>query len=533
MLEGSELIPSVSISPSANIKWIKSLFEKYVSKCDLESYTLPCDDDATVVVGISGGADSAVLSLLVACYLAPSYDVRFLFSDTGAEPESAYATIEKIEEITGIKVERIAYKHTLFEMIEAAGGFLPSHRDRTCTGQLKAVPTIKYLKQFDKCINLAGIRVDEADREGLKFVYSMEKDREKENSLSAFPFVDLGINKEAVFDILHKTIGIPETYRFRSRSGCYACFMQRNQELVGMFFERPDYFEKTAGYERLSDADKARWPMQDILRDQGVRGYYPVPKFVDINTPLKERAEYPEPVRGKAKKDADTMDMFSNEQEKVRMYAAFALYIHPMMGMYETKHNGVYQQHFISFSTSRGGLVSALGNYVDFKKSTPDPAVKHEHMHIIMVAIDFPGEVLDSEKPSKESYTWKSDVAYKQIAHIVTHIQATLEYKQACEELADAKHEAVMADKRGDISGYFHSYEMAQRAAWQKYKAKRSMPQGEVVWEALYRAKERVKDNQQLGLEMDEAQPASFKKSKMRGGIEYDDAARMCIACSF
>ncbi|KZX74616.1 hypothetical protein A3715_17340 [Oleiphilus sp. HI0009] len=410
--------------------------------------------------------------------------------------------------------------------------FLPSQRARSCTSQLKAAPTIKYLKQFDKCINLAGIRADEADRKGLQLAYSMEKDREKENSLSAFPFVDLGINKNAVFDILHQTIGIPETYRFRSRSGCYACFMQRNQELVGMFFERPDYFEKTASYEKLSDADKARWPMQDILRDQGVRGYYPVPKFVDINTPLKERKEYPEPVLGKANKDADTMDMFSEEQEKVRMYAAFALYIHPMMGMYETKHHGVYQQHFISFSTSRAGLQSALGTYVDFKKNTPDPAVNPDQMHVIMVAIDFPENVLDKEKPSKDSYTWKSNVAYAQIAHIVTHIQSTLEYKQACEELADAKYDALQADKKGDMDSYFHAYEMAKRAAWQKYKAKRSKPEGSVVWEALYRPKEVIKDNEQLGLMMDDVQPVSFKKSKMSDGIEYDDAARMCIACS-
>ncbi|KZX85194.1 hypothetical protein A3715_17345 [Oleiphilus sp. HI0009] len=123
MLAEQVIIPAVSISPSVNLNWIKSLFEKYVSKCALESYKLPCDDDATVIVGISGGADSSCLAMLVACYIAPFYSVRFVFSDTGAEPESCYSTIDKIEELTGIKVERIAHKHNLFEMIEAGGGF--------------------------------------------------------------------------------------------------------------------------------------------------------------------------------------------------------------------------------------------------------------------------------------------------------------------------------------------------------------------------------------------------------------------------
>ena len=84
---------------------IKTVFEEHIAKHLLETYRLPIDDDRQVLVGISGGADSAVLALFVAIYLKPHYpNIMFVFTDTGAETDSCYETLATIESITGISI---------------------------------------------------------------------------------------------------------------------------------------------------------------------------------------------------------------------------------------------------------------------------------------------------------------------------------------------------------------------------------------------------------------------------------------------
>lgn len=155
-------------------------------------------------------------------YLAPHYpDIEFLFTDTKAEPESCYETLDKIEALTGITIQRIVPTKGLHELIDKYNGFLPNTKARWCTRQLKIEPLMKYMSSLKTGyvhVSLSGIRYDEPNRDGIKFVHSME------NSNALFPFVDLKITKSMVFDILHNTIGVPSTYSFRSRSGCYSCF---------------------------------------------------------------------------------------------------------------------------------------------------------------------------------------------------------------------------------------------------------------------------------------------------------------------
>ena len=205
--------------PEINVAFIRSLFEAHVNREILEGYRLPISNpECHIVVGLSGGADSTVLAIFVAVYLAPLYpNIHFLFTDTKAEPESCYSTLDKVEGITGFVIDRIVPEHGLFELINEYNGFLPSIKKRWCTARLKIEPLKQYMKGLNhsgEFIHLAGIRADEPSRDGISFSYELE------NSKAGFPFIDLGITKTMVFDILRQSTGIPSTYQYRNRSGC-------------------------------------------------------------------------------------------------------------------------------------------------------------------------------------------------------------------------------------------------------------------------------------------------------------------------
>jgi hypothetical protein len=77
----------------------------------------------------------------------------------------------------------------------------------------------------------------------------------KPNIIPVYPFRDDGIDREGVGKILTDAgIGLPDYYRWRTRSGCYFCFFQRKHEWVRLFDEHPDLFAKAVEYE-----DKVRY----------------------------------------------------------------------------------------------------------------------------------------------------------------------------------------------------------------------------------------------------------------------------------
>jgi hypothetical protein len=87
-----------------------------------------------------------------------------------------------------------------------------------------------------------GIRADE-NRKG--YISS------KPNIEPVYPFVDDGMVKSDVYDILEESgIELPSFYEYRSRSGCYFCFFQSKEEWVGLLETHPDLFELAKTYEK-------------------------------------------------------------------------------------------------------------------------------------------------------------------------------------------------------------------------------------------------------------------------------------------
>ena len=193
------------------------------------------------VLGLSGGKDSAALAIFIKDQYPEIHDkVEYFFSDTGAELPEAYEFLDKLETYLGKPIVRLGTGREFDHWLKVHNDMLPSARARWCTRTMKIKPFEEFVGD-DPAISYIGIRADE-NREGY---ISTKKTIE-----AVFPFIDDGYVKADIFRLLEDTVGIPEYYRWRSRSGCYFCFFQRQDEWLGLKENHPELFEKAKQYEQ-------------------------------------------------------------------------------------------------------------------------------------------------------------------------------------------------------------------------------------------------------------------------------------------
>ncbi|MEM1268482.1 MAG: phosphoadenosine phosphosulfate reductase family protein [Bacteroidota bacterium] len=214
------------------------------------------------IVAFSGGKDSSALAI----YLhdperwrralgksglsprPPLVDAEYVFCDTGTELDETYDYLDRLEAYLGRSIQRLSAEappdKTPFDHhLQLFGGFLPSAQMRWCTRKLKLEPYEKYVGEAP-VISYVGIRADEK-REGYIST--------KPNITSIFPFKEDGIVKSDVYRILDESgVGMPDYYKWRSRSGCYFCFFQRRSEWVGLMENHPHLFERAKAYEKIN-----------------------------------------------------------------------------------------------------------------------------------------------------------------------------------------------------------------------------------------------------------------------------------------
>lgn len=201
-----------------------------------EKFTKHLDDDRyRHVLGLSGGKDSAALAI----YIMENYPevhakVEYFFTDTGAELTEAYEFLDKLEAYLGKEIVRLSNDREFEHWLKVNNGLLPSPQIRWCTKTMKIKPFEKFVGD-DPVISYIGIRADEF-RDG----YISQKDTIK----AVFPFIEDGLVRDDIFQLLEDTVGIPEYYEWRSRSGCYFCFFQRQDEWLGLKRRHPDLFNK-------------------------------------------------------------------------------------------------------------------------------------------------------------------------------------------------------------------------------------------------------------------------------------------------
>ncbi|ATX81724.1 3'-phosphoadenosine 5'-phosphosulfate sulfotransferase (PAPS reductase)/FAD synthetase [Mariprofundus ferrinatatus] len=224
------------------------------------------------VLGISGGKDSAALAI----YLRDKVpDMEYFFTDTGAELDETLDFIERLEAYLGKRIDRLSPERDFEHFLKLYGNFLPSPRARWCTRELKLKPFEKWIGD-DQVVSYVGIRADE-NREGYVST--------KPNIKAVFPFKEDGLIKEDIFRILEESgVGVPEYYKWRSRSGCYFCFFQRKKEWIGLLNTHPELFEKAMAFEKFDEESGKRftWNQKESLEEL-------VARASDIDMVMNER----------------------------------------------------------------------------------------------------------------------------------------------------------------------------------------------------------------------------------------------------
>lgn len=210
------------------------------------------------IMGLSGGKDSTALAVLLNQH--PDYaglEIEYFFCDTHKELPETYEYLDRIEARLGIKIERLESERGFDHWLDVYGGALPSPQMRWCTKQMKIKPLERFIGD-DEAVSYIGIRADE-NRDG----YISKKPSIK----PVFPFKEHGLVKADIFRLLEESgIGVPDYYKWRSRSGCFFCFFQRKYEWVMLSKEHPDLFAEAVRYEQdHSDGRNYSWTERETL----------------------------------------------------------------------------------------------------------------------------------------------------------------------------------------------------------------------------------------------------------------------------
>ena len=219
------------------------------------------------LLGLSGGKDSSALAVYMRDRVP---EMEYFFSDTGKELPETYEFLDRLEVFLGKPIVRLNMdpdpntNRDFDHWLTLYGGLLPSSQVRWCTVNLKIRPFEEYVGE-DKAYHYIAIRADE-DRVG----YKPPQTSSLRNIEPKYPFKEDGIAKEDVYRILEESgLGLPDYYKWRTRSGCYFCFFQRKSEWVGLLEQHPDLFELAKGYEKFNPetGERFTWSQGESLEE--------------------------------------------------------------------------------------------------------------------------------------------------------------------------------------------------------------------------------------------------------------------------
>lgn len=211
------------------------------------------------ILALSGGKDSTALAIYMKGRVP---DMEYVFCDTEKELPETYAYLDRLQVYLGREIKRLKHDGLGFDgLLRMRRGFLPSPQARWCTEYLKIKPYERYVGD-SPIVSYVGIRADERHRKGYVST--------KPNITARFPFIEDGLVKADVLRILQESgLGIPEYYRWRSRSGCFFCFFQQRREWVGLLENHPDLYAQAMEYEKEDAATGERytWVQGESLAD--------------------------------------------------------------------------------------------------------------------------------------------------------------------------------------------------------------------------------------------------------------------------
>lgn len=223
---------------------------------------VPATTDRPVrhILSLSGGKDSTALAIYMRDRIP---ELEYVFCDTGEELPETYEYLDKLEVYLGKSIHRLNPDRPFSHYLKIYRGVLPDARTRWCTRKLKIEPFERFVGD-DICHSYIGIRADEPHRKGYIST--------KPNITPQYPFIENGITKSDVFEILKESgLGLPEYYAWRSRSGCYFCFFQQRVEWVGLLENHPDLYAKSIDFETEKEnpdtGERYTWSSKESLKE--------------------------------------------------------------------------------------------------------------------------------------------------------------------------------------------------------------------------------------------------------------------------
>ena len=198
------------------------------------------------ILGLSGGKDSAALAVHMN-QRHPELNIEYFFTDTGYELKETYDFLNKLKTRLDKPIHYINPRNSFDYFLKKYNNFLPSATARWCTIEMKLKSMEAWLKpaldEGQEIITYVGIRYDERGRVGYKPTNDLIK--------AKFPFIEDCIDKDGVMEILESSgLGLPDYYKWRSRSGCTFCFFQKRSEWIGLKENHPVAWEHAKSLEK-------------------------------------------------------------------------------------------------------------------------------------------------------------------------------------------------------------------------------------------------------------------------------------------
>ena len=198
------------------------------------------------ILGLSGGKDSAALAVHMNNKY-PNLNIEYFFTDTGYELKETYDFLNKLKTRLDKPIHYINPRNSFDYYLKKYNNFLPSQTARWCTIEMKLKSMEAWLKPAldagQEIITYVGIRYDERGRVGYKPTNDLIK--------AKFPFIEDCIDKDGVIEILESSgLGLPDYYKWRSRSGCTFCFFQKRSEWIGLKENHPRAWEHAKSLEK-------------------------------------------------------------------------------------------------------------------------------------------------------------------------------------------------------------------------------------------------------------------------------------------